>query len=55
MIVVVYCSMVVDNMISEKIFLQDGKVMQNSGPDPFQICDANTILTRFDTNYIQTG
>ena len=49
-----YYSMVVDNMISEKIFLQDGKGMQNSGPDPFQVCDDNTILTLFDTNCLQT-
>ena len=37
-------SMVVNDMIIEKIFIEDGKVTQNSASDPFQVSDANTMM-----------
>ena len=36
--------MVVNDMIIEKIFIEDGKVTQNSASDPFQVSDANTMM-----------
>jgi len=37
-------SMVVDDMTIEKIFIEDGKVTQNSGPDPFEVSDGDTMM-----------
>ena len=38
-------SMVINDMKVEKIFVEDGFVTQNSGPDPFEVSDAKTMLT----------
>jgi thioredoxin-dependent peroxiredoxin len=37
-------SMVVNDMVIEKMFLEDGKITQNSGPDPFEVSDATTMM-----------
>eukprot|EP00540_Astrosyne_radiata_P014798 CAMPEP_0116835002 /NCGR_PEP_ID=MMETSP0418-20121206/7300_1 /TAXON_ID=1158023 /ORGANISM="Astrosyne radiata, Strain 13vi08-1A" /LENGTH=201 /DNA_ID=CAMNT_0004464615 /DNA_START=84 /DNA_END=689 /DNA_ORIENTATION=- len=37
-------SMVVNDMKIEKIFIEGGGVTQNSGPDPFEVSDADTML-----------
>lgn len=37
-------SMVVNNLVIEKIFVEAGGVVQNSGPDPFEVSDADTML-----------
>lgn len=37
-------SMVVNDMVIEKLFLEDGKITQNSGPDPFEVSDASTMM-----------
>ncbi|GKY95723.1 hypothetical protein MPSEU_000533100 [Mayamaea pseudoterrestris] len=37
-------SMVVDDGIIEKMFIE-GPVIQNSGPDPYEVSDAETMLT----------
>ena len=37
-------SMVVNDMKIEKIFIEGGGVTQNSGPDPFEVSDVQTML-----------
>ncbi|KAI2510725.1 Redoxin [Fragilaria crotonensis] len=37
-------SMVINDMKIEKIFIEGGAVTQNSGPDPFEVSDAQTML-----------
>eukprot|EP01041_Mallomonas_annulata_P010257 gene10257-21400_t len=37
-------SAVINDMKVEKIFVEGGEVVQNSGPDPFEVSDANTML-----------
>eukprot|EP00960_Hanusia_phi_P028860 747626-Hanusia_phi.AAC.1 len=37
-------SMVVNDMKIEKLFIEGGAVVQNSGPDPFEVSDADTML-----------
>ena len=37
-------SMVVNDMKIEQIFIEGGGVTQNSGPDPFEVSDAQTML-----------
>jgi thioredoxin-dependent peroxiredoxin len=37
-------SMVVNDMKIEKLFIEGGGVTQNSGPDPFEVSDAKTML-----------
>jgi hypothetical protein len=29
----------------EKVFIEGGEIVQNSGPDPFEVTDADTILS----------
>ncbi len=36
--------MVVNDMKIEQIFIEGGGVTQNSGPDPFEVSDAQTML-----------
>ena len=38
-------SMVINDNKVEKVFIEGGAVVQNSGPDPFEVSDANTMLT----------
>ena len=38
-------SVVINDMKIEKIFIEGGSVVQNSGPDPFEVSDATTMLT----------
>eukprot|EP01033_Poteriospumella_lacustris_P008924 gene8924-6406_t len=38
-------SAVINNMVIEKLFVEGGSVVQNSGPDPFEVSDVNTMLT----------
>jgi peroxiredoxin len=42
-------SAVINDMKLEKIFVEGGGVVQDSGPDPFEVSDANTML-----NYLQS-
>jgi peroxiredoxin len=37
-------SAVINDMKIEKLFVEGGAVVQNSGPDPFQVSDVNTML-----------
>eukprot|EP00128_Syssomonas_multiformis_P011162 Colp12_sorted_trinity150504_noHs@12865 len=37
-------SAVINDMKIEKIFVEGGAVVQNSGPDPFEVSDVNTML-----------
>ena len=37
-------SVVINDMKIEKIFVEGGGVTQNSGPDPFEVSDADTML-----------
>jgi peroxiredoxin len=37
-------SVVVDDMKIEKIFIEGGGITQNSGPDPFEVSDAGTMM-----------
>lgn len=37
-------AMVVDDMNIEKLFIEGGSVVQNSGPDPFEVSDAKSML-----------
>ncbi len=37
-------SAVINNMKVEKIFVEGGKVVQDSGPDPFEVSDALTMV-----------
>mmetsp|Transcript_9367 Transcript_9367/g.12127 ORF Transcript_9367/g.12127 Transcript_9367/m.12127 type:complete len:233 (+) Transcript_9367:35-733(+) len=37
-------SVVIDDMKIEKLFIEGGEVTQNSGPDPFEVSDAGTML-----------
>lgn len=43
-----YSAVINDNKI-EKLFIEDGKVTQNYGPDPFEVSDADTML-----NYLKS-
>ncbi|EKX33561.1 hypothetical protein GUITHDRAFT_90703 [Guillardia theta CCMP2712] len=42
-------SMVVKDMKIEKIFIEGGAIVQNSGPDPFEVSDADTMLKYLTT------
>jgi len=42
-------SVVINNLVVEEIFIEGGAVLQNSGPDPFEVSDATTML-----NYLNT-
>uniref|UniRef100_A0A7S1BKG7 Thioredoxin domain-containing protein n=2 Tax=Corethron hystrix TaxID=216773 RepID=A0A7S1BKG7_9STRA len=35
---------VINDMKVEKLFIEGGKITQNSGPDPFEVSDAGTLL-----------
>lgn len=37
-------SCVIDDMKLEKLFVEGGEVVQNSGPDPFEVSDAATLV-----------
>jgi len=37
-------SAVINDMRVEKLNIEGGAVTQNSGPDPFEVSDANTVL-----------
>mmetsp|Transcript_35707 Transcript_35707/g.26525 ORF Transcript_35707/g.26525 Transcript_35707/m.26525 type:complete len:221 (+) Transcript_35707:34-696(+) len=37
-------SAVFNNMVIEKLFIEGGSVVQNSGPDPFKVSDADTMV-----------
>lgn len=37
-------SMVINDMKIEKLFVEDGAPTQNSGPDPFEVSDAKTMV-----------
>jgi peroxiredoxin len=37
-------SAVINDEKLEKIFVEGGSVVQNSGPDPFEVSDASTML-----------
>mmetsp|Transcript_27571 Transcript_27571/g.81048 ORF Transcript_27571/g.81048 Transcript_27571/m.81048 type:complete len:103 (+) Transcript_27571:226-534(+) len=37
-------SCVINDMKVEKIFVEGGAITQNSGPDPFEVSDAETML-----------
>lgn len=37
-------SVVINDSKIEKIFVEGGAVVQNSGPDPFEVSDAKTML-----------
>ena len=37
-------SAVINDMKIEKLFIEDGKVTQDYGPDPFEVSDAGTML-----------
>jgi len=42
-------SMVVNDMKIEKLFIEAGNIVQDSGPDPFEVTDANTMI-----NYLKS-
>jgi len=42
-------SAVIDDGVIEKLFMEDGKITQNSGPDPFEVTDATTMI-----NYLKS-
>lgn len=37
-------SAVINDMKVEKIFIEGGAVVQNSGPDPFEVSDVDTMM-----------
>lgn len=37
-------SAVIKDMVIEKLFVEGGAVTQNSGPDPFEVSDVDTML-----------
>ena len=37
-------SAVINDLKIEKLFVEGGGVVQNSGPDPFEVSDAKTML-----------
>ena len=37
-------SVVINDMKVEKLFVEGGAVVQNSGPDPFEVSDAKSML-----------
>ena len=37
-------SAVIDDMKVEKLFIEGGGITQNSGPDPFEVSDVDTML-----------
>jgi peroxiredoxin len=37
-------SAVINDMKVEKIFIEGGGITQNSGPDPFEVSDAGTMM-----------
>jgi len=37
-------SCVINNMTIEKMFVEGGCVVQNSGPDPFEVSDVNSMV-----------
>lgn len=37
-------SVVINDMKIEKIFIEDGDIQQNSGTDPFEVSDVDTML-----------
>ena len=37
-------SVVIDDMKIEKLFIEGGGITQNSGPDPFEVSDAGTMM-----------
>jgi peroxiredoxin len=41
-------SVVINDMKVEKLFVEGGAVVQNSGPDPYEVSDASVML-----NYIK--
>ena len=43
-------SVVIDDMKIEKLFIEGGAVTQNSGPDPFEVSDADTMLKYLTEN-----
>jgi thioredoxin-dependent peroxiredoxin len=38
-------SVVINDMKVEKIFIEGGEITQDSGPDPFEVSDADTMLS----------
>lgn len=38
-------SCVINDGVIEKIFIEGGGVIQDSGPDPFEVSDANTMVS----------
>jgi len=38
-------SAVINDMVVEKLFIEGGGITQDSGPDPFEVTDAGTMLT----------
>lgn len=42
-------SVVINDMVVEKIFVEGGKVIQNHGPDPYEVSDEKTML-----NYLKS-
>lgn len=38
-------AVVINDMKVEKVFIEGGEIVQNSGPDPFEVTDADTILS----------
>ena len=43
-----YSVVINDNKV-EKIFIEGGAVVQNSGPDPFEVSDAETMYKYLST------
>jgi len=43
-------SAVINDMKIEKLFIEGGGVTQNSGPDPFEVSDAQTMLAYLKSN-----
>lgn len=37
-------SAVIDDMVVEKLFIEGGSITQDSGPDPFEVSDATTMV-----------
>ena len=42
-------SAVINNGVVEKLFVEGGQVMQDHGPDPFEVSDVDTMV-----NYLQS-
>ena len=42
-------SMVVDDCKIEKIFIENGNVVQNFGPDPFEVSDADSMVAYLES------